>query len=163
MKRWMMSVGLIFLFFRFSYADYPWLTYTANPPSLTNGQMTNARCDSSGNLLVSLSTGTVDLNFSVSPANSFSVSSQVAVSTMTTSPTLLVSANSNAKRTIIVNNTVYGVYISSSTSTMSVSSFIVPPETSFSPDGPINPFQGSVYGVIASTITNQQIGVLQSQ
>jgi len=92
----------------------------------------------------------------------FNPSRQVSVSATAASPTQLCAQDNLANRTLIVNDTDFRLHIATYTHTFNTSvtsgDFYVPARSSYSPDGPIDPYRGPIWAVIAGTTTAQGIG-----
>lgn len=90
---------------------------------------------------------------------------RVVVSTVPTSPTLLVAADSNINSVRILNDSGYNLVLSTSSVSVSTSSttggFYVPTATLFDV-GAGQDYRGSVYGVLAGT-TPASVGVFKTK
>lgn len=85
----------------------------------------------------------------------------VVLSTTPASPTQILSTDSTVKRTVVVNPTAELVFVSYNNTTISTSTasgnFYIPANSSWSPDGPLDPYIGSMWAVQTGTGTAQGI------
>lgn len=79
-------------------------------------------------------------------------SKALTVSSTTVSPTQILSRESFILRTWIVNTSTFPVFISTFTHSFSTATEMqIPASTTFSPDGPIVPYWGPLFGVLGGT------------
>lgn len=95
---------------------------------------------------------------------------QVTVSTTTTSPTQIFSNDPYVTHSCIVNMSTYTLFISSASNSVSTSTnFMVPPSSSFVPDGPTVPYWGPMWAVLgvgpgqAGTAITGVVGIYRSK
>lgn len=98
----------------------------------------------------------------------------VNISTTTSQPTKLMDYDSFVTRTWITNFSTFTLLISTSSTNLTSNSFGIPPSgtagfpgTPFSPDGPMSPYQGPIYGVLLGSSTTSfganNVGVMRTK
>lgn len=90
---------------------------------------------------------------------------QVSVSTSTA--TQLCAEDVSAKRTLVVNNTDFAVYVQTASTGFSISTttgtFYIPARSSWSPDSAAHPYTGALYAIVSGTTTAQGIGIQRAR
>ena len=107
------------------------------------------------------------LGVSVAGANSTVLSPNRQVSVSTSTATQLLAEDVSAKRTLVVNNTDFSLYVNTASTGFSISAttgtFYIPARTSWSPDSSMHPYTGSLYAIVVGTSVAQGIGVQRSK
>ncbi len=107
------------------------------------------------------------LGVAVAGANSTVLSPNRQVSVSTSTATQLLAEDVTAKRTLVVNNTDFVVYVNTASTGFSISTttgtFYIPARSSWSPDSAAHPYTGALYAIVAGTTTAQGIGVQRAK